>query len=74
VIGAIFYVMEMAKRRPYAHGALPDFDPATRRSMYEQLIDTLADLHVIDPEAAGLADFGRTGNYFERQIARWTRQ
>jgi aminoglycoside phosphotransferase (APT) family kinase protein len=74
VIGAIFYVMEMAKGRPYAHGALPDFDPATRRSMYEQLIDTLADLHVIDPEAAGLADFGRTGNYFERQIARWTRQ
>ena len=74
VIGAIFYVMELAKGRPYADGSLPDFDPATRRSMYEQLVDTLADLHVIDPEAAGLGDFGKAGNYFERQVARWTRQ
>ena len=74
VIGAIFYVMELAKGRPYADGALPQFDPATRRRMYEQLIDTLADLHAIDPLAADLGDFGRPGNYFERQVARWTRQ
>jgi aminoglycoside phosphotransferase (APT) family kinase protein len=74
VIGAIFYVMEMAKGRPYADGSLPDFDPSTRRRMYEQLVDTLADLHVVDPEAAGLTDFGKPGNYFERQVARWTRQ
>jgi len=74
VIGAIFYVMEMAKGRPYANGALPDFDPATRRHMYEQLVDTLAELHNIDPVVAGLGDFGRPGNYFERQVARWTRQ
>ena len=74
VIGAIFYVMELAKGRPYANGALPQFDPATRRRMYEQLIDTLADLHAIDPLAADLGDFGKPGNYFERQVARWTRQ
>ena len=74
VIGAIFYVMELARGRSYSDGALPDFDPATRRSMYEQLIDTLADLHTIDPEAAGLSDFGKAGNYFERQVMRWTRQ
>jgi aminoglycoside phosphotransferase (APT) family kinase protein len=74
VIGAIFYVMELAKGRPYANGALPDFDSATRRRMYEQLIDTLAELHSIDPVAADLEDFGRPGNYFERQVARWTRQ
>ena len=74
VIGAIFYVMELAKGRPYADGALPDFDLATRRRMYEQLVDTLADLHNIDPVAADLADFGKPGNYFERQVARWTRQ
>ena len=74
VIGAIFYVMELAHGRPYANGALPEFDPATRRSMYEQMIDTLADLHVIDPESAALGDFGKPGNYFERQVARWTRQ
>src|SRR3954469_11743786 len=53
VIGAIFYVMEMAKGRPYADGSLPDFDPSTRRRMYEQLVDTLAELHNVDPEAAG---------------------
>lgn len=74
VIGAIFYVMELAKGRPYANGALPEFDPETRRRMYEQLVDTLADLHVIDPEAAELGDFGKPGNYFERQVMRWTRQ
>ncbi len=74
VIGAIFYIMEMAKGRPYADGALPDFDPGTRQRMYEQLVETLADLHNIDPVAADLANFGRPGNYFERQVARWTRQ
>jgi len=74
VIGTIFYVMEMARGRPYADGSLPDFDPVTRRRMYEQLVDTLAELHGIDPGSAGLGDFGKPGNYFERQVARWTRQ
>jgi aminoglycoside phosphotransferase (APT) family kinase protein len=74
VIGAVFYVMELARGLPYADGALPDFDPATRRRMYDQLVDTLAELHNIDPAAAELADFGKPGNYFERQVARWTRQ
>lgn len=74
VIGAIFYVMELAKGRAYTNGALPEFEPADRRGMYEQLVDTLADLHNIDPNAAGLGDFGKPGNYFERQVARWTRQ
>lgn len=74
VIGAIFYVMELAKGRAYTNGALPDLEPATRRHMYEQLVDTLADLHNIGPEAAALSDFGKPGNYFERQVARWTRQ
>jgi aminoglycoside phosphotransferase (APT) family kinase protein len=74
IIGAVFYVMEMARGRPYSNGALPDFDPMTRRRMYEQLVETLADLHSIDPEQAELGDFGKSGNYFERQVARWTRQ
>jgi aminoglycoside phosphotransferase (APT) family kinase protein len=74
VIGAIFYVMELAKGRSYADGALPDFDPETRRRIYGQLVDTLADLHTIDPERSGLGDFGKPGNYFERQVMRWTRQ
>jgi aminoglycoside phosphotransferase (APT) family kinase protein len=74
VIGAIFYVMELAKGRSYSNGALPDFDPETRGQMYAQLVDTLADLHSIDPGSAGLGDFGKPGNYFERQVMRWTRQ
>ena len=74
IIGSIFYIMELARGRAYADGSLPDFDPATRRRMYEQLVDTLAELHTIDPVAADLEDFGRPGNYFERQVARWTRQ
>jgi len=74
VIGAIFYVMELARGRPYANGALPEFDPPTRGEMYGQLVDTLADLHSIDPETAELGDFGKPGNYFERQVMRWTRQ
>jgi aminoglycoside phosphotransferase (APT) family kinase protein len=74
VLGAIFYVMDLAKGRSYSNGALPDFDPDTRGAMYAQLVDTLADLHNIDAGSAGLSDFGRPGNYFERQVMRWTRQ
>ncbi len=74
IIGALFYVMELATGRSYANGALPEFDAATRARMYAQLTDTLADLHSIDPAAVGLGDFGKPGNYFERQVARWTRQ
>lgn len=74
VIGAIFYVMELARGRPYADGALPGFAPETRGRMYAQLVDTLGDLHNIDPGAAGLGDFGKPGNYFDRQVARWTKQ
>jgi aminoglycoside phosphotransferase (APT) family kinase protein len=74
VIGAIFYVMELVDGRAYTDGSLPRFGPERRRSMYERLVDTLADLHNVDPEAAGLADFGKPGNYFERQVARWTKQ
>lgn len=74
VIGAIFYVMELVSGRAYTNGALPEFDPAERGSMYDRLVDTLADLHNIDPVAAGLGDFGKPGNYFERQVARWTLQ
>jgi aminoglycoside phosphotransferase (APT) family kinase protein len=66
--------MELARGRSYPNGALPDFDPKARRRIYDQLIDTLADLHAIDPDSAGLGDFGKPGNYFERQVRRWTRQ
>ena len=74
IIGAIFYVMELVDGRAFTNGALPEFEPVTRRQMYEQLVDTLADLHNTDPASVGLGDFGKPGNYFERQVARWTRQ
>lgn len=74
VIGAPFYVMELVEGRTLWDGALPGMAPVHRREHYEALIETLAALHTIDPAAVGLSDYGRPGNYFERQVARWTRQ
>ncbi|MDB5738434.1 MAG: phosphotransferase family protein, partial [Sphingomonas bacterium] len=74
VIGSIFYVMEMVEGRTFWNGALPDVAPAKRRPLYEAMIDTLAKLHAIDPATLGLGDFGRPGNYFARQVDRWTKQ
>lgn len=74
VIGAMFYMMAMVDGRSFWNGALPDIPRAARRSHYEAMIDTLAKLHTLDYEALGLGDFGRPGNYFERQVSRWTKQ
>ena len=74
VIGSAFYVMEMVEGRTIWDGTMPDLMPAQRRAHYLAMIDTLADLHNVDHVAIGLADYGRPGNYFERQVARWTKQ
>ncbi|TKD52848.1 phosphotransferase family protein [Sphingomonas baiyangensis] len=74
VLGAAFYVMEMVEGRTLWDGTLPGMAPSERRRHYEAMVDTLADLHAVDYEAAGLGDYGKPGNYFERQVARWTRQ
>ncbi|MFS0770766.1 phosphotransferase family protein [Sphingomonas sp. 1P08PE] len=74
VIGAPFYVMEMVAGRTIWDGAMPGMTPAGRRAHYDAMIDTLAALHNTDHVAAGLEDYGRPGNYFERQVARWTKQ
>lgn len=74
IIGAAFYVMEMVEGRTFWDGALPDVPRAERRPIYENFVDTLAQLHSYDPEALGLGDFGAPGNYFERQVRRWTKQ
>lgn len=74
IIGSIFYVMAMVEGRILWDGRLPDADAAARRAIYHAEIDTLAALHGIDPVAVGLGDYGRPGNYFARQVARWTRQ
>ena len=74
VIGAMFYLMEMVEGRTFWPGTMPDQEPTERRAIYEAMILTLAHLHSIDHEAAGLGDFGRRGNYFARQVDRWTKQ
>lgn len=74
VIGAMFYVMELVHGRTFLDGDLPTLSAAGRRTAYEALIDTLASLHSIDPAQVGLSDYGRSGNYFSRQIDRWIRQ
>ncbi|MFD1949691.1 phosphotransferase family protein [Sphingomonas arantia] len=74
VIGATFYVMSHVAGRTYWDGSLPGLAPAERRATYDAMIDTLAALHAVDPDTVGLGDYGRPGNYFERQVARWTKQ
>jgi aminoglycoside phosphotransferase (APT) family kinase protein len=74
VIGTMFYVMEFVEGRILWDLHLPDCEPAERGAIYDNLNETLATLHSYDYEALGLGDFGKPGNYFERQISRWTRQ
>lgn len=74
VIGAPFYVMERVEGRNLWEGALPEIPREGRAAMYEGMVDALARLHNVDPEAAGLGDYGAPGNYFERGVGRWTKQ
>ena len=74
VIGTAFYVMDYLEGRVFRDATLPGLEPADRAAIYDELNATLAKLHKVDFEAVGLGDYGRAGNYFERQIARWTRQ
>ncbi|MBB6123615.1 aminoglycoside phosphotransferase (APT) family kinase protein [Sphingobium subterraneum] len=74
VIGSAFYVMGYSDGRTFWNGSLPDVDPAERIPLYRSMVETLADLHSVDFEAAGLGDFRKPGNYFERQLNRWIKQ
>src|SRR5690606_20641893 len=74
-IGRMFYVMEHVKGRVFWDPALPDISGNSERAaIYDAMNATLATLHDVDLEKAGLADFGRPGSYFERQLSRWTGQ
>jgi aminoglycoside phosphotransferase (APT) family kinase protein len=74
VLGSIFYVMDKVEGRVLWDLKLPGVEPGQRRAIYDAQVDTLAALHAVDPTAIGLADYGRPGNYFERQVGRWTKQ
>ncbi|TPK95766.1 phosphotransferase family protein [Mesorhizobium sp. B2-4-12] len=74
-IGRMFYVMDFLDGRIFWDPALPEArDNDERAAIYDTTNATLAALHDVDVEAVGLSDFGRPGNYFERQLARWTSQ
>lgn len=74
IIGSSFYLMSLVRGRTLWDGTLPGMAPVDRTAHYDALVDALAALHAIDPDAVGLSDYGRPGNYFERQVARWIKQ
>lgn len=74
-LGRMFYLMEYIEGRIFWNPALPDVaSNHERAAIYDAMNATLAALHSVDVEAAGLTDFGKPGSYFERQLARWTSQ
>ena len=74
VIGTPFFVMEFLEGRVFSDATIPEATSEERARLHEEMVATLAALHVVDYEALGLGDFGKPGNYFERQVSRWTRQ
>ena len=74
VIGTPFYLMEYVTGRVFWEPTLPDVPREERRAIYFGMADALARLHLADWQGIGLADYGRPGNYFARQIGRWTKQ
>ncbi|TXH71989.1 MAG: phosphotransferase family protein [Lysobacteraceae bacterium] len=74
VIGSMFYLMAFVDGRIFWDPALPDAQPAERASIYAAIIDAMAAMHAVDPAAVGLSDYGKPGNYFARQLARWGEQ
>jgi aminoglycoside phosphotransferase (APT) family kinase protein len=74
VIGTPFYVMEMVEGRIFWDPAFGQVPRGERAAYFDAMNATLAALHLIDPEAAGLGDYGKPGNYFARQIGRWSKQ
>ncbi len=74
VIGTMFYIMDCVEGRIFWEPLLPGMEPEERAAIYASMNETLARLHGSDYKALGLEDFGRPGNYFARQIARWSKQ
>ncbi|MES2960350.1 MAG: phosphotransferase [Pseudomonadota bacterium] len=74
VIGRAFYVMSFVEGRVLWDQSLPGFSKAGRAELYDEMNRVIAALHSVDAVAAGLADYGKPGNYFERQIGRWSKQ
>ena len=74
IVGTTFFIMEFVDGRVFWELDMPESDPEERAAVYEHANRTIADLHNINHEQIGLADFGKPGNYFARQISRWSKQ
>ena len=74
VIGTMFFVMYFAAGRSFWDPALPGLEPVERGAIYAEMNRVIAALHTVDYQAVGLGEFGKPGNYFGRQIARWSKQ
>jgi aminoglycoside phosphotransferase (APT) family kinase protein len=74
LIGTPFYVMQMVEGRTFWDTTLPGLTAAERPAYFDAMNATIARLHGLEPAALGLADFGKPGNYFARQIGRWSKQ
>lgn len=74
VLGTMFYVMAEVRGRVFWDPAMPDSNPAERAAVYDAMNAALAALHSVDVQAVGLADFGRPGDYYARQVSRWSDQ
>ncbi|MFQ6005190.1 MAG: phosphotransferase [Woeseia sp.] len=74
VVGTMFFIMEFVEGRIFWELDLPGSDPEERAAMYDNVGKTIARLHNFDHVRIGLADYGKPGNYFARQISRWSKQ
>ncbi len=74
IIGSWFYIMEYKEGRLFWDAALPELKAGERTRIYDEMNRVLSLIHAVDLDVAGLTDYGRPGNYFERQIGRWTKQ
>ncbi|HEX7858189.1 MAG TPA: phosphotransferase [Sphingobium sp.] len=74
VLGSDFYVMEMVEGRVFWDATFPQVPKEERAAYYDAMNAVIAAMHALEPDAIGLGDYGRAGNYFERQIGRWSKQ
>ncbi len=73
ILGTPFYLMEWLDGRVFHEFATPSVTPEERAALYRSMCATLAEIHKLDFRALGLADYGKPGNYFRRQLSRWAR-
>jgi aminoglycoside phosphotransferase (APT) family kinase protein len=74
VIGSMFYVMEHLEGRIFWDPAVPEVNNEERTAIYDEMNRVLAALHRVNVDTVGLTDYGKPGNYYARQIGRWTKQ